>query len=702
MPRFNEQAVLGITPTGMSAKAQASEQLASNISQFTRAGLRAYEQSRMSDAEREAGANVAAKEYQLKAPVTQYAKQHNAIIMRGQLSALKNQYTDFLKTSAAKNKGNSAGFKAESVGYFDQLVKDVPDEIKPALIEDYNRSSLVFETGLQREEIKSEVQQSLADIDTAADNIKRLASIAVRDDDLEGAQYNREQFQKLVIEPLKAQGEAVAAGKMQRSFDYALVEAGFMGDMADAYKAGKGEAFLGDFRNNPPKELSTEEHTQLNRSLTTYLSQQNTLHKKAAAQVSATQGREIAQVSAALRTGSADPAEMMARMEDFHNKGLISSSKLETAYTDYFKYAQKEQAKQENFSQISQRLAAGDALGLSKEENNLYFDEQVYSQFKDSEDRNIEWAGYVNRTHQMPTQMINTVRAQINSGDPTQMQQAANLMDMIDHTPGVIDSLPASERAFMHRAIDLMANRSGAEAIRAAQQMTDPNNQAFIKDREKTLSENQRGITGIDYNDVVSDELGSWYAGADIDPVNEAQITREWVNEYETNYKAGMSDSTARDSATAKIQRNWSQWQGQQVKYSPNLYYQVNGSSDWVMKQAFDEVSKGYPDGMPEGAQIIFRGDEKTARGVSVGAPSYQLFILDGEDFYPLPGNMRFLPDVAAEEARVKAENIRKLEEEAGKSVFERALDNLSAPVDAVTAPAKAITNLLGGSNATR
>lgn len=672
MPRFTQQNVLRVLPNGYDTKAAASEALAQNLGAVSGFATEKYRDLRLDSAAKDAGEAVANKAFQLKAPVTEYARAHNEVVLRGQFANLKNQYSGFLIDSASRNEESPEVFAAESAAYLKQTLKDVPPELKPAVLEDYERASLVYGSKLEKAAIKREVERSMADISTAAYNIEKNAAIAVRDDDLEGAEYNRQQYAKLVIEPLKEAGKFKAAAKAQRDFDLSLVSAGFMGDMADAYQSGKGEAFLRDFRNNPPKQLSPEEHTGIDNQMTVYLGKQKRLEVKAQGEASAAASAEIAKTQAALAAGIGDTEKQIEQMDAWHKQGLVSDGQLKATYTTFYKGVAAEIDRQADLEDTGNKIRANEVGGISKDASEKYFAEYI-EQMDGEPSRNQAWASYVTRTRQMPERMAEYVVNDLHSGEFERMESAAKMMDKIDHIPGVIEVLPKSERAYMRAVLDGMRNKSFAEADKLARTITDPNNQTFIKDRETTLRTFRKEN---DYTELASDALarGDWY-GANLTPLNQAQATRELASEFEANYKAGMSESHALKDAANKINRNWSEWQGKAMKYSPDNYYKVNGSTDWVQKDMESTAIELWGAQVPKDATFELRGDEITARGIATGYPSYQLFMIEPGNA-PVPVGTRpddrYIPDLDKERARVKTLHTDELEEAGDRGFMDR------------------------------
>jgi len=205
-----------------------------------------------------------------------------------------------------------------------------------------------------------------------------------------------------------------------------------------------------------------------------------------------------------------------------------------------------------------------------------------------------------------------------------------------------------------------MQNMEPEEAIRLARQNTDPNDQARINSRVAKIKD--EGFAD-DYQDIVNnaDLFDPIFGLPRTNSVTEGQIAQEYKVLFEEHFKAGMSESAAKDKALQLIDRNWGVTNAtpkeQAIKYPPEDFYQVNGSVEYIQKDLAKSINTQFI-GIPKYSNddIMLVSDQRTAREASTGKPTYTVIIKTEAGLMPLIG-FRYVPDVNAQIQAVKDQN---------------------------------------------
>ena len=234
--------------------------------------------------------------------------------------------------------------------------------------------------------------------------------------------------------------------------------------------------------------------------------------------------------------------------------------------------------------------------------------------------------------------------------------QAASFIDRVDEIEGITDQFGKHERALASTTIDLMSNMTPREAVLKARELTDPANQARVEAREKSLKQLTGGKSpDMDYRDEVSGSFESWFSGTNVKEIDHDQLAREYQDLFEAHYKAGMSLEGARTKANQLLGRNWGTWSDRVMKHSPDRYYSVGGSADYVQKQLTQFVKENTIG--QDFNDVMLVADETTERTASTGSPAYRVILDTDEGLVPLiagkTGVGHWMPDREKETKRL-------------------------------------------------
>lgn len=324
----------------------------------------------------------------------------------------------------------------------------------------------------------------------------------------------------------------------------------------------------------------------------------------------------------------------------------------------------KEIKKQADFADIESRINGNDRVVVDEKAVDAYYQERVMPLVQNlpPEQKNVVITSFVDRTKVMPLGLRNEVSSFIRSGNPELMAEAVTLTDRLDEVPGAGEIVNPSERVFAKLAVDLSANLEPSEAIRLARQATDPKDQARIETVNQQLKEMKDKTTT--YQEAAQGIFTSfWGSDPSFDAITSAKMGKEYGDLFESYRRSGADDSQAADLAKGGIQRNWGEWQNRVMKYPPSTYYEVEGDSSYVMDQLVKDVKSESMFGFPvTKGNIILVPDKETARGATIGQPTYGVTVID-DNGQLIPLEKMWRPDKQAEIDRIKSENAKQAKE---------------------------------------
>jgi hypothetical protein len=268
--------------------------------------------------------------------------------------------------------------------------------------------------------------------------------------------------------------------------------------------------------------------------------------------------------------------------------------------------------------------------------------------------------------------MKTDLNALVASQNPDNIALAAQYADGMDDIPGLLDStFDKNQQAMMETVVSLLPNMKPNEAVQLAQKITDPRDKARID----AITEQLKDRKYDDYKSEVKDEMDGWlWFGPDVKSFNQDQMTSEYKSTYEAFRKSGLEHSAAKNKTVKTLQRNWKEFNGYIMRYSPADFYAVNGETDYIMKQLVKDVATETVGATPIPKDKLFLvSDEVTSREASTGKPSYRVFY-ETEDggVVPMIG-FRWTPDIQGEKKRIEEKNRRLLQ----RTDEERQLDQV-------------------------
>ena len=330
----------------------------------------------------------------------------------------------------------------------------------------------------------------------------------------------------------------------------------------------------------------------------------------------------------------------------------------------------KEIQKQQAFDDIEERIAGDDSIIMNPKFVDEYYQERLVPLIQQlpPEQAQAVQAQFMDRTKVMP----NTIKQQItnaaNSDNPELVMEAGTLQDRIDDIPGVVNTLPVEEQAYIQNVTNLMQNLAPEEAVRLARQSTDPKDRARIEAREREIKEIKKGTPDLFLKKSTEAFSKLFAIDPDLDEVSGQQMASEYGVLWENYYKAGMNEADAFEKTDKMIKRNWGETTAlgtkRVMKYPPEMYYEINGDTTWIRGQLMKDIAKDVAGIQVKAEDVILMSNDITARTAQAGQPSYAVKVLIDGSFVNIG---QWMPDQAAEIERLQNLNVNEAREERRK-----------------------------------
>jgi polyhydroxyalkanoate synthesis regulator phasin len=591
--------------------------------------------------------------------------QYNKSLQTAYLAGLGNDTKEAINAIEAENPDNIALFNEKAAGYASGVLKGVDPTVRQQVSQFIDNTISNSRLRVHRKTIAKNksiaASESLAAVNSFANESARLS----REGNVIGSGESLIQSFDIIDGMVEA-GDLLPdrAATMKREIERESTEQKIRGEF-DTVVDTEGPAValdqLEEISNKIPKGWTPDEWDTFIKSERASIGQELTKAAKAASEVTIEQAREISNLKIQASTGTGDAGKIVQRTETLFNEGKINPSERTSILTNIINQQKAAVKKSKDFSLVADRLAGKDGIVIDTKTIDDFYQETMVEPLSQVpiELKRQSQALFVDKMKRVPTAMKNEITTQLRSGNPDLIAEASRLIDMIDDTPGLIDrTFTAHDRAFAEQVVSLSANLEPVEAVKLANDLTDPTNQARIqavKDVIKTqkLADNYPSIVQDAYN-----PFGP-FEGTQVGEIALPLMTKEYKDLFEAHYEAGMSESAAKEKAIALLKRNWkkSEVTGQVMKYAPDDYYSVAGDVDYIKTQLVNDVNKEFLFAESIKAdQVFLQATETTARTASQGEPEYRVMLLRDGSITPLYG-FTWKPDQQKQIKKIEAEN---------------------------------------------
>jgi hypothetical protein len=665
MARFERRATLTSIQSPTTEEAQATEQLRESFRKAGEFSTLIWEQERVSQAQKDAAEQefVPGAPLGNLSPATSYGRAFNTANEAGYVAATKNAYMDKLDQLSREYASDPQGFTKMTDSYRQSMIENLPAEIRTKVAFDFDqtRNSNLF--SIRDTAAKNALAEATAQITQTGNIYLGEAAKAARKGDQKYLAYQSEEYRANVVEPLRAEGLVKEANAALSNLQTSIIENTYLGEYERAEQAGTGAQFITDFMTKPPTGLTPDEVDDLSTKMTTLNKRYRTLEAAKQADMTTEQELQVSKDLASIQSGRLSGQSGIDKLDGYLKKGWITRSTHTSNLAAMQKAEDELLAKQRQYQQVSQNIATGNGAFVEQKDADTYYEEHYAPKVAaaDPVTRKEADINLVRNLKKVPAKMKSQLNALVSSQDPNNIALAAQYADGMDDIPGLLDStFDKNQQAMMETVVSLLPNMGPNEAVQLAQKITDPRDKARIDAITEQLKERKYE----DYQSEVKDEMDGWlWFGPDVKSFNQDQMTSEYKSTYDGFRKSGLEHEAAKKKAVKTLQRNWKEFNGYIMRYSPADFYAVNGETDYIMKQLVKDVATETMGATPIPKNKLFLvSDEVTSREASTGKPSYRVFY-ETEDggVVPMIG-FRWTPDIQGEKKRIEEKNRRLLQ----------------------------------------
>lgn len=620
------------------------------------------------------------RQIELTESVTRFGRNFNEAAVLAHQAKIRRDTTETLNSLENEHRLNPDAFKQSADAMLEGLTKEMPEQLAAVVREDTREQIAKRNLRLQDQFFKREHEKNVATVIDAAGDLQDEILNAARSGDAATLEKRRTELKALMargvetdlISPIQAKKQAEQLqerilvnqeiGKIQSvlnddslNFDERIVAATKMVD---------------DARVAIHKDLSPEQRDaladQMNAELNSFSRKEAEFNAQAEKEIA----QEVADLKFNVTQGLGDANEHLSHAQDLFSNQRISESEYLGIKNRIFDRDRKLQELAISDARVARRLAGDLSVALTDQEIDSFYDRNILNNPEiaqlDPVTRSARLSQLVKDLGAIPKSLKRQTLNNLNSSDPDLIIESAALIDEVDRIPGLSDrEFTPRERAFATVLNDLSANMDPREALKIANEITDPRNTARIEAIEQEIkSEKYRE----DYEDKVRSEFEGIF-GSEIPELTASQITKEYQNLFESHFKAGMNKEQAEAQALKMLARNWTESEatGRVMKYAPDQYYHVNGNVDYIKQQALSEIKANFLFGDDEDVvDVFFQSDKETARLATKGQPDYIVYVVTNEGVKPLVDEnlkvLRWKPDVSKEAERQKKANKKTLQ----------------------------------------
>ena len=415
-------------------------------------------------------------------------------------------------------------------------------------------------------------------------------------------------------------------------------------------------------------DLSAEQKETLVRTLDARIQDEQIAYTKERNTLTQDQMRQKADLKRNIDTGQISAEEAYTQIDQLFKDGLIKDENELIRYEGFVTSKTKATLKQQkNINSVNQVLQGQrPAEPLDQGAVDDYYESIQATLPEEPAVRAAYQAQVVQSTRYVPSMLKDELRNDLVSREPERVAAATDTMERILDIPGMADEFSGQEVAFAEQVAFNMDYMDADKAIQTARTNTDPANIALVEARTKVIEDDKKAFADS-YAKEVDDAFMGFREDFQANPDAAAQMTSDYGQLVETYYKAGSSIESAKSRATAALQANWTQSEFGLMKYAPDQYYGVgqNNSVSYIKKDIYDLVKPGYDErGLTFTEDDIFlKSDDDTARGASLGQPTYSILIRTSDGTLQRPmfiddnGDLadRYIPDAALTESAQQA-----------------------------------------------
>lgn len=634
-------------------KSQAFESLASSLQGFSGQARRIGSAFTAQEATRDAGQVEPSTEApETRSPATVYGRNYNRIVLEGHLAATQNAYNSSLGELAQKHGNDPLTYAESAQAIRGEFVSNVAPELQSAVAVDFDNIANSYLQQIKDKQSKAFAQEAATQVKTAMEGMESSALRYVRQGN-DDAAVQQVAMYRLAIEGSELLSPSEKAERIE-SLERGVIEQAYLAEL-DALETGDAYRLLDKISGEIPERYSPDEWTTFVKSAQTELNQRAKRESEAKTNLSIDVARQISDLEVAINTDQGDMVEQSKTVNSLFDNGIISDSKRTSLLTKINNRALESTAENSLVQSVMKRLEGDDSIIVDRADiDNVY--QKYFAPTIPAEGGNAHKAMFVERMKYVPDSVEAEVVNGLRSNNPELILQSVDLMDRIDHIPGLVeDTFSKHDRAFSDQVKMLMSYLPADKAIEQATKNTDPTDIARIEARQRTINEDNQTKRAERYLSSVKDKFDMKFFGTTVDPINQDKLARDYGQLVESYFTAGMDMKAAGKQAEKDMKRIWSVTTAtgneRVMKYPPEMFYGV-GDNKFMQDQLKADVEELWR-GDFEGYFLI--SDDQTAREASIGKPTYRVVVEDDKGLNPLVG-YRWAPDPAkAIEEQMKA-----------------------------------------------
>ena len=574
-------------------------------------------------------------------------------------------------------KDDPQGFALKSKAIKDGLLESMPPELAARAGIDIDQNIANRLGGIKLEFHKKEKERQKGvfteGLETLSDDIsnaarsgdeKQLALLTIKSTDrilqaIEAELITPAQAEAMQEELREVSVQQAALGEIDRVI--------FNSELSLEEQVKKGVDFLDNLRKKPPSDLNAQQNEALRNVIEAKVSglQEQLLKEKST--ISLETARDISNLEVAINSGVGEPDKLAEMVEGYFNKGQITPAKRTSLLTELMNKKKESGQKAIDYTKVASKLFDDNpGVVVSKKMADGYYNE-VYSEQIENlppEEKAAYQANFIEKVRVVPTAIKDELQNAVMSRDQELIKVAADIIDRVDHIPGLPDlALTANDRAFIENINSLARNMAPEQAIDIALKNTDPNDKARIEARQNEIKSEKMEVgsfTSDGYKDIVNDAFEGFFGGDRLlKNINLEQMTAEYKEIFEAHYIAGTNKERAQEITLSQLQANWKESEFGFMRNPPEDFYTVAGDASYIRKQLISDINKEFIGLDFDSKNVFLQSDDVTARLASTGKPDYKVLVLDNNgQLNKLVG--RWSPDRALQEEKVLKENEKK------------------------------------------
>lgn len=570
------------------------------------------------------------------------AEAHNRGLEAAYIAGVDSDNLSRISEIGLKNQGDVAKYDAEIEGMFSGLQKELDPQLAPQLILSARKAADRQRLRIQEQAYNKQQNEIKAGLNKAGATYYDDAARQARNGNLEGSAESLIKYEATLAQQLDSGyiNEAQYS-ELMRDAEREATEHTHFGKI-DSMSTAEAVKWLNDNK-RVPEGFTADEWDVFRGRAESYIVDKIKIDK--ANQADALKVNSQALNDLEIRVNTGDYTETLGDLEALY-KNRPTDSKYVSLKTKIINKQREALEKADEDAAVLIRLGGDQTVVPEEDAINRVYDRAA------NQLSVMQKVMFADKNKTVPSSLKREVSMGLMSDDPEVIKNSISIIEGLSQIRGMNDQFSKKDRAFASQVSRLLDFMSPEEAIDKARRLTDPTNKAFFDAQLKRLKDEK-----TDYIDEAKDVLG-W---DDVDVLSQPHIARDYQGLVESFAGSGMEIDDAKSHAKKLIQNKWQEWEGQTIAYSPDNFYQINGSSKWVANQARELVLK---DTLSDVDEVRLVSDKITASEANSGVPSYLIkFKSDGVwQFYVGESEGRFYPDKNPVLEKLKEENIKEAE----------------------------------------